>query len=72
MGILYSEPGIGFDYEFWNLFGISLDIYDTKNVLVDITGRYKLTDTFDLSGTLMKNKTTGKYDNYSIGLNYHP
>ena len=72
VGILYSEPGIGFDYELFNFLGMSIDAYNINEINIDITGRIRLTDSFDISGTIMKDSLSGNYNQYSFGLKYHP
>jgi phospholipid/cholesterol/gamma-HCH transport system substrate-binding protein len=73
MGLFYTNPGVGFDYQILDKLNISLDAYNLNELELDILGRYHLfPETLDILVGLRKNQKDSAYNNISLGVSYKP
>ena len=69
-GLVFTYPGVGFDYYISDPVKLSLDIYDPNKIQFELYSRIRLFKKFGLVLGIRSNDQDNLYNNYSFGLSY--
>jgi ABC-type transporter Mla subunit MlaD len=75
LGLFYTKPGVGLDYQLLPELGISLEAYNLNKLELEFISRYSLHKDVDLLFGVRRNKEADMdnvYDNVSLGVSYKP
>lgn len=71
IGLFYQKAGIGFDYKLTPRANFSIEIYDIKNLELDILSKIGVRKDLDVLLGLRKNTIDKTLNNVDLGLSYH-